>query len=87
MAARGAHHPPLAVRATGFGRCPCTVALRASCQREIAENLLRRGTVPVEDIAHRLGFSDDRAFRRAFREWTGETPTEFRRQRRDAPPP
>lgn len=32
----------------------------------------------VEAIAWRLGYSDDRAFRRAFKRWTGKTPSEFR---------
>lgn len=30
------------------------------------------------DIAERLGFSEPRAFRRAFKRWCGETPQEFR---------
>jgi AraC-like DNA-binding protein len=59
--------------------------VRVNCQREIAETLLRRSTVPVEDIARRVGLSDDRAFRRAFREWTGETPTDFRKKWRVDP--
>ena len=30
-------------------------------------------------IAFLLGYSEDRAFRRAFKRWTGKTPAEFRR--------
>lgn len=52
--------------------------LRARCQREMAEYLLRQTSMTMEDIAARLGFSSERAFRRAFREWTGETPSACR---------
>ncbi|MEM1025863.1 MAG: AraC family transcriptional regulator [Myxococcota bacterium] len=37
----------------------------------------RRGG--VDEIAARLGYSDSRAFRRAFQRWTGVTPSKFRR--------
>lgn len=57
-------------------------ALRAQCQREIAENLLRQTDLPIDEVAARLAFSDDRAFRRAFREWTGATPIAFREHAR-----
>lgn len=36
--------------------------------------------MPIKTIALQLGFSDDRAFRRAFKRWSGQTPTEFRAQ-------
>lgn len=36
--------------------------------------------VPIKAIALQLGFSDDRAFRRAFKRWCGQTPTEFRQK-------
>lgn len=52
--------------------------LRAICQHEMAERLLRQTDMPTEDIAERLGLSGDRAFRRAFQEWSGETPAAFR---------
>lgn len=52
--------------------------LRAQCQREIAEGLLRQTTLSVGEIAERLDFSEYRAFRRAFCEWTGETPNAYR---------
>jgi AraC-like DNA-binding protein len=33
--------------------------------------------VPFDDIAERLGFSETRAFRRAFRRWTGQSPSRW----------
>ena len=39
-----------------------------------ALDLIRRG-LPAGDIAERLGFSEARAFRRAFRRWTGLLPS------------
>ncbi len=59
-------------------------ALRASCLQEAAQHYLRRTDLAVGDIATRLGFSDPGAFRRAFREWTGKAPGEWRRERRSA---
>ncbi|HEU4728528.1 MAG TPA: AraC family transcriptional regulator ligand-binding domain-containing protein [Kofleriaceae bacterium] len=43
-----------------------------------AVDLLSRG-VPFGDIAERLGFSEARAFRRAFRRWTGLVPSAIAR--------
>lgn len=43
-----------------------------------AVDLLQRG-VPFGDIAERLGFSEARAFRRAFRRWTGLVPSAIAR--------
>lgn len=43
-----------------------------------ARQLLQTG-LSLERIAEELGYSDSRSFRRAFRRWTTQTPTEFRR--------
>lgn len=40
-----------------------------------------RGEVGLRDIAETLGFSDESAFAKAFRRWSGLTPAQFRRQR------
>ncbi|QDX80653.1 hypothetical protein B9N43_04975 [Denitratisoma sp. DHT3] len=54
-------------------------ALRDLCLREAAERYLAHGTWTVDQIVERLGFSDSLALRRAFRRWTGMTPTQYRK--------
>ncbi len=56
---------------TGFAQ------LFSQCQQTQAQHCLKT-QVPIKAIAVQLGFSDDRAFRRAFKRWCGQTPTEFR---------
>lgn len=52
--------------------------LVAEARRERALHYLRTTNLGVDDIAQRLGFSDSRSFRRAFKQWTGKTPLELR---------
>ncbi len=54
--------------------------LRGACQREAAEHLLRQTDLPLAEVARRVGLGDSRAFRRVFRQWTGNLPSEYRRQ-------
>ncbi|MEM6439286.1 MAG: helix-turn-helix domain-containing protein [Pseudomonadota bacterium] len=54
-------------------------ALIAENRRAAAETLLLESAMSIEAIAAVVGFSDDRAFRRAFRRWTGRSPSSFRR--------
>jgi len=56
-------------------------ALRSACLAELAQVWLARGDLGVEQVATRLGFSDAAAFRRASRQWTGHSPTTWRRAR------
>jgi AraC family transcriptional regulator len=47
-----------------------------------AGSLLRIPTLSVTRIASRIGFCEASSFTRAFRKFTGLTPTEYRRQQR-----
>lgn len=46
-------------------------------RRKVALELVT-GEIVLSDLGRRLGFSDGRAFLRAFRRWTGATPTAYR---------
>jgi AraC-like DNA-binding protein len=54
--------------------------IRNSCRREITLDLLSRTGFSIEEISRRGDFADSDAFRRAFREWTGDTPRSYRAQ-------
>ena len=43
-----------------------------------ASELLSRSSIPIEELAHRLGFSEASSFSRAFRRWSGVSPRQFR---------
>ncbi|HET9596188.1 MAG TPA: AraC family transcriptional regulator ligand-binding domain-containing protein, partial [Anaeromyxobacteraceae bacterium] len=48
-------------------------------RRERAEAFLRAPDVSMAEVSWLLGFAEQSAFTRAFRRWTGSTPTEWRR--------
>ncbi|MES2090478.1 MAG: helix-turn-helix domain-containing protein [Pseudomonadota bacterium] len=52
--------------------------LAQECQRLMAERLLAQGQQPLKQIAEALGFSSVHSFHRAFRRWSGLTPSDWR---------
>ncbi|MFI1255995.1 AraC family transcriptional regulator [Streptomyces netropsis] len=52
--------------------------LRDGVLRDAAISGLAAGREPIAELAARLGFSEDTAFHRAFRRWTGTTPGTYR---------
>ncbi len=47
-------------------------------RRDVAEHLLKRSHVPLEEIGASLGFAEPSTFHRAFKRWTGFAPGDFR---------
>lgn len=47
-------------------------------RHEKSRNLVHQGHVPLEAVAHKLGYSDYSKFSRAFQRWFGETPKQAR---------
>jgi AraC-like DNA-binding protein len=57
------------------------VSYRQLCNdlgKDFAASLLSNQNVTVKEIASTLGYSDTRSFQRAFKSWTGQTPSKFR---------
>lgn len=53
-------------------------ALKDQVRLECATDLLLRTSKPVKQVAQAAGFLNEKSFSRAFRGWTGQTPSEFR---------
>jgi AraC-like DNA-binding protein len=63
-------------------------SFRALRNRFIARKaclLLADTNLPVEKIAEQLGYREPKSFRRAFKSWTGVSPTDFRNSTNDQP--
>ncbi len=55
-------------------------ALKDEVRRARAVELLSRTERPVKQVANAVGVADEKAFSRAFKGWTGETPRAYRRR-------
>ncbi|MDE2362040.1 MAG: AraC family transcriptional regulator [Hyphomicrobiales bacterium] len=58
--------------------------LKEEARIELARQALVRGRSSIKRVAHAAGFRSEKSFSRAFRQWTGETPSGFRAARRPA---
>jgi AraC-like DNA-binding protein len=54
-------------------------------RQQLANRYLAERTFPLGRITYLLGYSDLSAFTRAFRRWTGRTPSEWRAELSDTP--
>ncbi|MFK5065521.1 helix-turn-helix transcriptional regulator, partial [Klebsiella pneumoniae] len=52
--------------------------LKEEAKFELAKHELMRGRTPIKRIAEIAGFRNEKSFSRAFRNWTGASPREFR---------
>lgn len=55
-------------------------AIKDALRRDLAIEQLSRGELPMPDIARAVGFAETSAFHRAFKQWTGVRPGEYRRR-------
>jgi AraC-like DNA-binding protein len=53
-------------------------SLLATVRYDVAKRLLRSTAIPLSEIALALGYSEASAFTRAFREWSGVSPQQWR---------
>jgi AraC-like DNA-binding protein len=76
--ARALHMSPrslqrkLAAQGTTFRK------LLQAVREELAQSYLADGSLTLLEISYLLGFSEQSAFSRAFKRWTGSTPQDFR---------
>jgi AraC-like DNA-binding protein len=61
--------------------------LRDSVRYAVARELLELADIPVTEVGACLGFETPGVFSRAFRRWSGTTPSDWRRARRTSGPP
>ncbi|CAN5893937.1 AraC family transcriptional regulator [soil metagenome] len=55
-------------------------AIKDDVHRRRALELLRRTSLSIKEVAGRAGFTNEKSFSRAFKQWTGESPSAHRRR-------
>ncbi|WP_283789463.1 AraC family transcriptional regulator ligand-binding domain-containing protein (plasmid) [Bermanella sp. WJH001] len=55
--------------------------IKDSLRQELANKLLGKRAISIAKISKQLNFSEPRAFTRAFKQWSGYTPKEYRQQK------
>ena len=64
-----------------LARINTSVAREIARQRqEIAQRELQRGQLSIAEIGAMIGYPDPAVFARAFKRWTGETPSQYRKR-------
>ena len=48
-------------------------------RKSVAVEFLENTHLLIDQVAERVGFADATSFRKAFRKWTGHSPTDYRR--------
>ena len=76
--ARRMHVSPRTLKRKLSARGTTYTRLVDGMRRERATLLVRAGSLSMDEIARRLGYADAANFTRAFKRWTGTTPTAFR---------
>lgn len=59
------------------------IKLVKELREKIAKKYLKNNNISIDEITYILGFSEASAFHRAFKNWTGLTPVQFRKSLRD----
>jgi len=55
-------------------------ALKNEVRHEMAVDQLRRTNRPIKQVALAVGFRNEKSFSRAFQQWTGQAPRDFRQR-------
>ncbi len=73
-------------RRLGGGSSVSYRSLRDETRFERARDLLARTSMTMAQVADAVGYSDARAFRRAFKRWSGRLPAQYRAASQALPP-